>query len=59
MSQTDMEMALEQVRRAAMRDASREWPGMITSFMGLTPIQILKLRNFYREKTGREPETIE
>lgn len=55
--QSDMELALEAVRRAAVREATL---GMtITTFMGLTPAQIHQLIIFYEEKTGKHPSTIE
>jgi hypothetical protein len=56
-AQTDMEIALEMVRRAASREAMLRMN--ITTFMGLTPGQIRRLMVFYEEKTGKNPSTIE
>lgn len=55
---TDMELALEQVRRAAVKESMGGNFPVISTFMGLTPAQILHLRDFYRRHTGKEPETI-
>lgn len=55
---SEMDLALEQVRRAARREANSGYGMMVTTFMGLRPGQIQKLMDFYEENTGKHPSTI-
>lgn len=51
---TEMELALEQVRRVAFREARAFVPEIIT-FMGMTPAQIAFLRDEWRGRYGNKP----
>lgn len=61
---TEMDLALEQVRRAAIREAAVQQAragGTVVSFMGLTPGQITYLLWFWRNQRraiGADADTV-
>ena len=52
----EVDAAVELLKGALMREGQKYQT--IEYFMGCTPLQIYKLKNYYRTNSGREPEDI-